>query len=432
MRTAYGYGQSAERARTHQPFAPVNEAPPRDHGSPGPGFALHGPDPLETVRDAILRRDPGDFVLCFTLDGRLRVPRREGDIVVRGRDDLDRAARDVRLMIQELSWTPSRRFVSSGEVTEEAVVVVHQRVRPGGRTTAPPSGLEELRVPLRVVAVLEPDGLISSLTVWLDWAALSDPQGTASAEGAASALVTLARSRDDRGLRVLQTPPAPLIEPFRPDPEPSAPGRPRPMGRGALWWALHRNALAGGLMALAAVLVVGWVGLVVLAPARERPPASDGALKAADSVTDPGGRQIRDRPAPVVSSPDPGVPPTVQEGQEITFLSDVLFPSGSFRLSPRAHGRLEQLAAQIRETGVRGRIQVNGYTDSIGSDQLNLDLSRRRASAVATALSRELRGVDVKLLVQGFGETSARADNSTEAGRRLNRRVIVVLPLAPP
>ncbi|MCD5351188.1 OmpA family protein [Kineosporia mesophila] len=411
----------------------MNDAPPRDHESPGPGFALYGPDPLEPVRDAILQRDPGNFVLCFTPDGRLRVPRREGDIVVRGRDDLGRAARDVQLMIRELSWTPSRRFVSSGEVTEEAVAVVHQQVRRPGRASAHPLMEDELRVPLRVVATLEPDGLISSLTLWLDWAALSDPQGTTSAEGAASALVTLARSRDDRGLRVLQTPSAPLIEPFRPEPESRAPDRPKPMGRGALWWKLHRNALAGGLMALAAVLLVGWVGLIVLVPARDASPMTGhSALRAAESTPDPDRPDTRNRPAPVVSSPVSDVPPTVQEGQEITFLSDVLFPSGSFRLSPRAHGRLEQLATQIRETGVRGRIQVNGYTDSIGSDQLNLDLSRRRASAVATALSRKLRGVDVKLLVQGFGETSARADNSTEAGRRMNRRVIVVLPLDPP
>jgi OmpA-OmpF porin, OOP family len=131
-----------------------------------------------------------------------------------------------------------------------------------------------------------------------------------------------------------------------------------------------------------------------------------------------------------MSSQKPNARPTVQAGREITFLSDVLFRFGSFDLSTRSQKRLDRLAGQIRETGVRGDIQVNGYTDAIGSTADNMKLSKRRALAVARALSRRLTDVDVRLQVQAFGETSPRDTNRTADGRRQNRRVTVVLPEA--
>lgn len=132
--------------------------------------------------------------------------------------------------------------------------------------------------------------------------------------------------------------------------------------------------------------------------------------------------------APVLSSQNPDVKPTVQRGKKITFLSDVLFRSGSFDLSRRSQTRLDKLAGQIRTAGVEGDVQVNGYTDSIGTDADNMVLAEHRALAVANALSRRLDGVDVRLHVQAFGESSPRATNATDEGRRQNRRVIVVLP----
>ncbi len=70
--------------------------------------------------------------------------------------------------------------------------------------------------------------------------------------------------------------------------------------------------------------------------------------------------------------------------------------------------------------------QINGYTDSIGSESYNLGLSKRRAQAVASHLQRQ--GVDLsgRFTVNGYGEANPIADNSTEAGRAQNRRVEVL------
>ncbi len=71
-------------------------------------------------------------------------------------------------------------------------------------------------------------------------------------------------------------------------------------------------------------------------------------------------------------------------------------------------------------------VDVYGHTDSTGGDQHNYDLSERRAYSVANYLSSQ--GVDQRrFAVTGFGKTRPIADNSTEAGRALNRRVEIQL-----
>lgn len=71
-------------------------------------------------------------------------------------------------------------------------------------------------------------------------------------------------------------------------------------------------------------------------------------------------------------------------------------------------------------------IDVYGHTDSTGSDTYNLDLSQRRAQSVAGYLSGQ--GVNgQRFAVQGFGESRPVADNGTDAGRALNRRVEIQL-----
>lgn len=74
---------------------------------------------------------------------------------------------------------------------------------------------------------------------------------------------------------------------------------------------------------------------------------------------------------------------------------------------------------------------MNGHTDSIGNDGYNVDLSARRAQAVADALAD--RGVGASLAVKGYGESQPVAANTIKgkdnpAGRQLNRRVELVLP----
>lgn len=68
------------------------------------------------------------------------------------------------------------------------------------------------------------------------------------------------------------------------------------------------------------------------------------------------------------------------------------------------------------------RIRIAGHTDSRGSPNANLRISRERARAVAAALAE--RGVAPdRLIAQGYGDTQPIADNDTEAGRAANRRI---------
>jgi outer membrane protein OmpA-like peptidoglycan-associated protein len=71
-------------------------------------------------------------------------------------------------------------------------------------------------------------------------------------------------------------------------------------------------------------------------------------------------------------------------------------------------------------------VQIDGFTDSVGSQSSNLDLSQRRADAVRSALIG--RGVDPSRIgAQGYGESFPVADNNDSGGRQLNRRVEVVI-----
>jgi len=67
-------------------------------------------------------------------------------------------------------------------------------------------------------------------------------------------------------------------------------------------------------------------------------------------------------------------------------------------------------------------VEVAGHTDSVGTDEHNMDLSQRRAEAVRAYLIG--KGISAERLVaKGYGESQPVADNDTEAGRFKNRRV---------
>jgi OOP family OmpA-OmpF porin len=107
----------------------------------------------------------------------------------------------------------------------------------------------------------------------------------------------------------------------------------------------------------------------------------------------------------------------------------VLFDFDKAELRPAAGPVLDAVAKSL--TGVTADLQVNGHTDAIGSDGYNLDLSQRRAKAVADALTE--RGVGAELVVNGFGETQPIVANQVNGkdnpgGRQLNRRVEIVIP----
>lgn len=106
-------------------------------------------------------------------------------------------------------------------------------------------------------------------------------------------------------------------------------------------------------------------------------------------------------------------------------LADVLFDTGRAELKPGSARKLDQLAQFLIDHPER-RVQIDGFTDSVGTDSYNQDLSQRRAGAVKSSLIA--RGVDPSRIgSQGYGKGFPVADNADAGGRQLNRRVEVVI-----
>ncbi len=106
-------------------------------------------------------------------------------------------------------------------------------------------------------------------------------------------------------------------------------------------------------------------------------------------------------------------------------LGDVLFDTGRSELNPGAATKMDQLAQFLTEHPDR-RVEIDGYTDSVGSEAYNEELSQRRANSVKAALVT--RGVDpTRINTQGYGKAYPVASNSDSGGRQLNRRVEVVI-----
>jgi outer membrane protein OmpA-like peptidoglycan-associated protein len=106
-------------------------------------------------------------------------------------------------------------------------------------------------------------------------------------------------------------------------------------------------------------------------------------------------------------------------------LGDVLFETGSSTLSPGAGRNLDRLVQFLAEHPDR-LVQIDGFTDSVGTDSFNQDLSQRRADAVRASL--QSRGVaSARITTQGYGKEYPVASNSESSGRQLNRRVEVVI-----
>ncbi|ATM24560.1 hypothetical protein SMD44_p10061 (plasmid) [Streptomyces alboflavus] len=124
-----------------------------------------------------------------------------------------------------------------------------------------------------------------------------------------------------------------------------------------------------------------------------------------------------------------GAERTVDQDQQTTYglQSKVLFAKDSATLSAQAHSRLDDIAAKIAKSGTTQPIQVNGYTDNLGSAAHGLALSKNRAQAVLEALQKDPRLSKFRFTAAGFGEKRPIADNKSMSGRTKNRRVELVV-----
>jgi outer membrane protein OmpA-like peptidoglycan-associated protein len=109
----------------------------------------------------------------------------------------------------------------------------------------------------------------------------------------------------------------------------------------------------------------------------------------------------------------------------IVNMSDVLFDTGQYTLKTDAREKLAKVSG-ILLAYPDLKVQVEGYTDTVGSDEYNLTLSQHRADAVRDYLVSQ--GVSAANTTSvGYGKSNPIADNGTAAGRAQNRRVNLVV-----
>ena len=120
---------------------------------------------------------------------------------------------------------------------------------------------------------------------------------------------------------------------------------------------------------------------------------------------------------------------------KVTFDSGILYNTGSAELSSGAKASLSKFANNVLKQNADMDVDIYGYTDNQGwrnstvaeSQKKNLNLSQERAQSVSSYLMQcGAAGNQIKT-VQGMGEANPVADNSTEAGRKENRRVEVYM-----
>jgi outer membrane protein OmpA-like peptidoglycan-associated protein len=106
-------------------------------------------------------------------------------------------------------------------------------------------------------------------------------------------------------------------------------------------------------------------------------------------------------------------------------LSDVLFATGKYELQPNAREALARFSGIVlAHPGLK--MQIEGYTDSVGSDTLNQTLSENRANSVRAYLIAQ--GIDpTAVSALGYGKSNPVASNDTAQGRQQNRRVEIII-----
>jgi OmpA-OmpF porin, OOP family len=130
-------------------------------------------------------------------------------------------------------------------------------------------------------------------------------------------------------------------------------------------------------------------------------------------------------PPPPAPPPPPPPPPAPEAGTKIVSLDGTNFDFNKATLRPDAISKLDH-AAQVMTENAGIKVNVEGHTDSVGSDAYNQGLSERRANAAVEYLVS--KGIDrSRLMPSGYGESRPAASNDTDEGRAQNRRVDLIV-----
>jgi outer membrane protein OmpA-like peptidoglycan-associated protein len=109
----------------------------------------------------------------------------------------------------------------------------------------------------------------------------------------------------------------------------------------------------------------------------------------------------------------------------VVSMPDVLFDIGQYTLKPAARERLARISGIVLAYPDL-KLEIDGYTDNIGSDEFNQKLSDKRAATVRDYLIDANVPID-SVTAHGLGKANPIADNKTSAGRKLNRRVEMIV-----
>lgn len=301
----------------------------------------------------------------------------------------------------EAAYQAHTRHIGRGAVIDDARLV---GLLPGTRAG------ETAEVPTQVT-VRERDGEIGTIHVWIPPIFLSALQGAHvdALEMSVAQMTVSLRPLNDPSLETIQlAAPKPVSLPKPAAAAPVVEEEPRHGRR--------------GLLALLLVLLLAIGG---------------GAFAYMNANKDSGGPPVaKPTPSSPLSSPTLPKPtkatkppkPTKTAKPTVTLSANLAFGSDSATLSSAAKNAIVRLADKARRNKVTGTIEVDGYTDSVGSAAHGLTLSRKRASAVAGLLRSELSGLDITVISRGYGEANPVASNATAAGRAKNRRVEIFLP----
>jgi outer membrane protein OmpA-like peptidoglycan-associated protein len=112
---------------------------------------------------------------------------------------------------------------------------------------------------------------------------------------------------------------------------------------------------------------------------------------------------------------------SMQESEQPVQLNNIYFDFDSYELKPESFSELDRLYKFLNDNP-EIKVEISAHTDASGSDDYNLELSQKRAESVVNYLISNGISSD-RLIAKGYGESQPIADNETEQGRALNRRV---------
>jgi chemotaxis protein MotB len=121
----------------------------------------------------------------------------------------------------------------------------------------------------------------------------------------------------------------------------------------------------------------------------------------------------------------------MEKGLVITFVADILFDSGKAEIKSEAYSILDKVARVLNENVADLNVGIEGHTDNepirVSGWKSNWELSTGRALSVLHYLSQKKGVGPQRLSVLGYSQYQPVADNATKEGRKLNRRVEVVI-----